>query len=537
MVTAEPTPAFDLLTQPWIPVIDLRGERCEVGLIGLLHDAHRIRRIVGDTPPMTAALHRLVLAFLHRSYGPSSEQAWATLWSAPQLPRAPVDNYVADKRDRFDLFDPVQPFLQCPALKGLAPSTAAKLVPHRAVGNNVTLFDHTTATDKIVLSQAESARWLVTAHAFDPGGMKTPYEKDKSSERAPCNLLGVVLVEGATLKETLLLNALIYAPKYAEPFMTYAEDRPAWEEPIAPMPQPDSRVGRGWTDVLTWPSRRILLSRGVVDGNPVVDGVTLTPGVRFKGKPVDEEKMAAFRQPVAANGKPKADAPMLPVRLSPLRGVWRHSVELLLTDVWQEGRSRLRPRALEQIATLAAHQIIPRDAVYTLRVFGQQLDKNAAVVEAYLEEQVPAPVSLLRAEDQSLGALIGTAIALADDAGAALRNMERDYLKDQRAEPTSGLDLAYWPPLDRTFATFLRELGRARAEAIPETDAVAIWAKEIERTAQQAADRWAEGVPAVERNLLMLGKHHGDFLRRLDRLVSTFHREVRNYITREDQQE
>lgn len=529
-----PTASFNLLTEPWIPVIGADAQRREVGLTELLLDARGIRRIVGDTPPMTAALYRLVLALLHRAYGPVDEDAWGGLWSADQLPAGKLRDYVADKSDRFDLFHPERPFLQSRALARITPSTVAKLVPHLAVGNNVTLFDHTTADDRIVLSPAQAARWLVTAQAFDPGGMKTPYEKVKSSEKAPCNLLGVVLVEGSDLKETLLLNALVYAPDYGEPYMTSGKDKPAWEEPAAPPGTPDERGrgARGWTDLLTWPSRRILLIPKMSGDIVVVDGVVLTPGVRFKGDLPEEEKMAAFRRPLGPNGKPKKDAPLLPIRLNPLRGVWRHSVELLMIDLRQEGRTRIRPRALEHIATLAGDGHLPRDAVYTLRVFGQQLDKNASVVEAYLEEQVPAPVSLLRARDTTLGALIGSAIALADNAGAALRHMERDYNKDKRADATSSLDVAYWPQLPRRFATFLREVARAHDAGEPESDAVEKWTREVYRIAKQAAERWAERAPADTRDVFLMGKHLRAFQSRLNALVVNFRTEARSYTTK-----
>lgn len=58
---------FDLLTERWIPVLDEDGEPDEPGLEQVLLRAHEPRRITGETPPMTAALHRLVLALLHRA--------------------------------------------------------------------------------------------------------------------------------------------------------------------------------------------------------------------------------------------------------------------------------------------------------------------------------------------------------------------------------------------------------------------------------------------------------------------------------------
>lgn len=537
-MTTAPTTSFDVLTQPWIPVVWIEEEAADlpdrVGLAQVVLDAHRIRRVVGDTPPMTAALHRLVLALLHRAYGPRTEGEWGELWNRDAFPSEPLAAYLDPLRDRFDLFSQDRPFLQCPALSRVSPSTVAKLVPHRAVGNNVTLFDHTVAGDLIELAPDEAARWLVTAHAYDPGGMKTPYTREKSSERGLCNLFGVVLVEGATLKETLLLNALVYDPDREQPRMTFDGDMPAWERPEAPGGEPDASPAEGWTDLLTWPSRRILLSHTVRGGETLVDGVVVTPGLRFTGSLDRDEKMAAFRKPTGANGKPQKTAPLLPVRLHPLRGVWRHSVELLLTDTWEEDRSRLRPQALKQIATLADGGHLPHDAVFTLRVFGQQLDKNASVVEAYLEDEVPAPVPILRSRNRTLGALIGSAIALADDVGAALRRMERGYRKDRRAEPSSDLDLAYWPRLARHFGRMLIEFGNAADPAAPQVGATDRWARAVERAARGAAERWAEGAPADTGDLLVIAKHYDRFLDDLDRLTRVFTFEIRKYTARKE---
>lgn len=62
---------FNLLEEPWIPV--LRGERVkEVSLAEALLEAHTITRIETPSPLEEAALHRLLLAVLHRAFrGPT----------------------------------------------------------------------------------------------------------------------------------------------------------------------------------------------------------------------------------------------------------------------------------------------------------------------------------------------------------------------------------------------------------------------------------------------------------------------------------
>lgn len=522
---------FNLVTETWIPVVGRDGMSSKAGLEDVILNAHRIQRIAAEAPTMTAALYRLVLALFHRVYGPPSEARWRELWEDTCLPSDELQNYLDRFRDRFSLFHPQRPFMQCAALSSLAPSTPAKLVPYRAVGNNVTLFDHTTSADRILLSADEAARWLVTAQAFDPGGMKTPYEKDKSSERGPCNHFGVVLVEGANLKETLLLNALVYQPDFEKPAMTKPDDRTVWEEDAGPSPRPEPpRTPRGWADLLTWPSRRVLLSSTATDGTAMVDGVVLTPGVRLNSYLPDEEKMAAFRKPRDGKGKPKRDAPMLPIRLHPVGGIWRHSVELLMIDPWEEGKSRQRPPALDQVSELTNSGYIPEDTVYTLRVFGQQLDSKASVVEAWLEDEVVAPVALLRARDERLGGLIGCAIAFADDAGSALRALQNNYRKELRAGPASDIDLSYWPPLSRPFNEFLVELSAAQVAKRTERPVSEEWGRKVAQMARSVADRWISGSPEEASKIIVLGRQLGLFRSRLATAHHGYLREIASYV-------
>src|SRR5207248_362186 len=126
-------------------------------------------------------------------------------------------------------------------------------------------------------------------------------------------------------------------------------DHPAWEEADPPSPHPESRPPRGWTDVLTWPSRRVLLSHRLTpEGDCLVDGAMITPGTGLRGDLVDVEFMAAYGRR-AATGK-KSPGRWQPVQLRQRRGVWRHSEELLLAGVKDQRYERRRPRAVEQLA-------------------------------------------------------------------------------------------------------------------------------------------------------------------------------------------
>lgn len=58
------------------------GTARELSLREALGSAATIREIGDPSPPVTIALHRLLLAILHRSLrGPDSPDTWAEMWN------------------------------------------------------------------------------------------------------------------------------------------------------------------------------------------------------------------------------------------------------------------------------------------------------------------------------------------------------------------------------------------------------------------------------------------------------------------------
>ncbi|MBB5907122.1 CRISPR system Cascade subunit CasA [Actinoalloteichus hymeniacidonis] len=496
---------------------------------------------------MTAALHRLVFAVMHHVFRPTSDEEWAQLWQRPDLRTDAVTKFFHEERDSFDLFHPDRPFMQSKSLAEVEPAGIARLVPFRASGNNVTLFDHTTAADRLTLTPAEAARWLVTLQCYDPGGMKSGAYRNapRSSKRAPINDFGCVVVEGGTLKETLLLNLLRYDPARDEPSMTGVDDRPNWQDPGSTAATPNARTPRGWLDLLTWPSRRVLLRASTEQsdaesGHPLVDGVVITPGTELRPVAEDHEHdwMAALRIPITKGprktGKKKPIMPpRVPVRLEEQRGVWRHAEELLLGAQQHNDQSRRRrPAALDQIAERAEHNLIPADAVFTLRVYGQQLDDKQAIVHNWQEESVPAPVALLREKSARLrlSRVVGLSCRLADDVGFLVRQLDRGYRADFNASPPPTLEVSYWPHLTAPFHTFVRDLGKAMEmenNGAGEKAAVDKWGRAVRGIAADAADRWVFGAArSSARALSMAGKHDIVFRAELSRVLKLFSDEV-----------
>ena len=62
--------SFNLIEHPWIPVVYLDGTADEVGLRKLLQEAQHLRASACETPLMNAAVMPVILAILHRVFGP-----------------------------------------------------------------------------------------------------------------------------------------------------------------------------------------------------------------------------------------------------------------------------------------------------------------------------------------------------------------------------------------------------------------------------------------------------------------------------------
>src|SRR4051812_8134657 len=96
---------FNLLTDPFIPCVHEDGRAGELGILGVLQHARRIREIHHSSPLTTMAMHKLLLAFLHRVHnGPTDEAHWQRLWEGGwDLQK--IDSYAAYWTDRFNLYD------------------------------------------------------------------------------------------------------------------------------------------------------------------------------------------------------------------------------------------------------------------------------------------------------------------------------------------------------------------------------------------------------------------------------------------------
>jgi CRISPR system Cascade subunit CasA len=518
-------PSFNLLDECWIPCRLPDGRLEEMGLRDTLARAHVIVAIDDPAPTVTVALHRLLLAILHRVFGPRSIEAWASLRDSGAWDMAALDAYFARWRDRFDLLHPERPFYQTPGLDVARGTPATKLTPERlSPGNAVTLFDHTLDE---ALTLAQAARALVAHHAFTVGGLVTPEGKEhRSADAGPLAKAAVMLVKGATLFETLLFNLLLYDGE-EEPFPCTAADQPAWER--ATPPRAGDRVPVGYLDWLTWQSRRTLLhpeldERGqmVVRRAVIMKGEQLPDGAHRH----DYETMLAFGR----NEKPKpGDDPWPVVAPREDRAIWRDSLTLV-----QAGR-RTRPRTLDWLARLGAEGVIDDRWLVPLDVHGLLTDQARVVL--WRHERLPLPLAYL--EEKELQDRLAAALALAEEV-ARVVDQSSEMLARLLLAPTAdqpgarqpdrqavgqlkqslGGERAYWSRLEGPFTTFLiDQAADRRPEGGYGHAALGAWATALRAAARAAFDEAASGLDGSGRSLKALAVAERRFLGELSKAM------------------
>ena len=165
--------SFDLISEPWIPVVGLSEPRhFKVGLEQLLLECQTYRNIQGVTPLETVAIYRLVLALLHTIFD-VTDDAWKAMWREGHFERSLIASYLIEcqQQNRFDLFDPTHPFFQDVRLDS-KPESISSLRGHLASGADSTLFSHNTEQPHLALAPDEAACALLSIQSFGLGGTK-----------------------------------------------------------------------------------------------------------------------------------------------------------------------------------------------------------------------------------------------------------------------------------------------------------------------------------------------------------------------------
>ncbi|WP_128381288.1 type I-E CRISPR-associated protein Cse1/CasA [Streptomyces cavernae] len=387
---------FDLRDEPWIPVKWESGESARCGLRELFHRAHEAVDLELPVPPAAAGLMR-VLAVMSARIARGSKgmrlddedlveeisdwlDARNGVLAGGRFDPAAVDTYFDDEvpPGRFDLFDPIRPFLQDPRLAGECrdskgqpvSSGVNKLVIGRPTGvNGAVLFGHFTDTDPVAVPAAEAAWYLLAQLYNGPGGKCTPRqitrEKTGTVEASPMRGLVSYFPWGPNLFASLVLAVAVPGSgAEADP-----QDVAPWEaaelpDPLGPLPS------------LTWPT-------GLLTGR-FRHAVLLAPS-EDRTKVVDAYITWATHAPAQRARDPyvildrRRDGEYAPRDADGHRALWRDLDALLLQD--SDPRSQ-RPLILNSLPVSWRSRL-------AVRAYGFDQERSQVVDRTWFEATTP----------------------------------------------------------------------------------------------------------------------------------------------------
>jgi CRISPR system Cascade subunit CasA len=417
--------SFNLITEPWIPCsMSSDGSLRELSLREVLARAPGIEEINDPSPLVTVALHRLLIAILHRNFGPKSINEWHDLSLKGSFDEVALTGYFDRWSGRFDLFSEQSPFYQCAGLDYSYERPISTLLPQLAAGNNATLFDHCVDDVPVFLSPKEAAKYVIAHQAFTVGGLIS-FEKGqdpkiyKSADAAPLTKGAVQVVKGDNLFRTLLLNMVPYDPEHELPFAAEGPDMPSWESDCGCYV--GDRLPQGYLDLLTWQSRRIRLHPEDDElGNTVVSKIVIMKGSQFPDGFLlrNYETMLSYRDNPKA--KPKED-PYILLGFREDKALWRDSQAVLGVASNPDQCSKVA----EHLAMLNLRQKLARAQTLNVDLGGMSNDKSKVLF--WRHERLPLPLPYL--EERELGETLGQALGVADKAGRAVNDSIRYLAK------------------------------------------------------------------------------------------------------------
>lgn len=366
---------FDVLTQPWIPLITQDGALEYAGIARALANAHTYTAIRGDNPLVTYGIHRLLLAFLQEVFRPEDVFDKADIVSRGQFDSQKLDAYYEQCRKHgecFDLFDPSKPFLQ----HAFEPEDETKtshvssLFIEMPTGNNHVHFNHQLEQDSSA-TPSECLRALCTIPAFQLSHGRSAHT---SVNGIPPKYF---LFSGRNLFETLACSMV---SKTQIGNLSYDVPPPAWRDEH-PVPNRGTIATVSLLHGLTARPLRIQLLRPD-EGD--VSQVMMAHGYDYR----DLQNWTDPHTAYMLNQKNER----FPLQCKEGRAVWR--------DIGTILKEENRPMFLQNVDTII--ESLPGDEfVLGCQVFGLvSMRKTLLVPVSWEEESLPLYRSLLASPEQ-----------------------------------------------------------------------------------------------------------------------------------------
>lgn len=498
--------SFNLIEEPWIEVVEQGGTPRQVGLRQALVDARDFRELFDNSPLVMAATLRLLLALLHRVFGPKDRSDWRALWKAGCFDANALDAYFAKWSNRFDLFDKEHPFYQV-AEEPQRPASIGALLYELF---SATLFEHTLHDAGVTLSPAAAARTLLVAQMYGFGGRVSgpayftegPHTRDI-----------LFFAAGDSLFETLMLNLIRYNKEY--PRISGPRDCPAWEmdDPF----KPARTEPFGYLDYLTWQNRRIRLIPELDGSGVVVRQMELNPGLPSP----EDQKLDPYKL------YRSSDKGLSALRFREDRDLWRDSDVLFRLNA----EDSQAPAFLDELSHLVRQRVLSRAQTRRLMAFGLSAKPGQVVIYFHRGQHLPLPLAYL--EDEALVGVLSRALELAEEtrsrlwrASSTLINLflapnygdgseTRPNPDDvQRLRDHLAIERHYWSQLETPFYHTLQAIAEQGTNAlIPWVAILRSAAQNALHTAADTLERSPRGLKAQVRARQQLARELGALLK------------------------
>jgi len=475
-------PSFNVLTEPWIPVIGLDGSRDEMGILPCLAQAHELREIRDPSPIIEFGIYRLLVAFVLDA-----------LTLADRRPESPLDlkeiigsgcfdprffeYYSEHCGDVFDLFHPEKPFLQT-KMDGGKSKPIAGMFPAVPSGTNVSHWNH-NLENSLRVPVREAIRLLTTIAPFMTAG---------GAGLSP-SINGAPAIYALPVGKNLFVTIVLNIPLDLD--LDSGDGVVAWRSKRSPGSE---RTQATTLEALTWRPRRIQLIPETGD-----DGTVYVREMKFeKGDSTHmhwRDASLAYRY--------DGDK-VRPIRMRENRTLWQDAGPLLLLNESEHGRGESKVAFRRPDVVNHAFDISDGEEPYDIQVYGMRTDLKMKVFE-WAKSRWSVPSKLGRST--RLGGLVQQEMERAEQIAFGLRSSIKLLFPRGGASNKNALgniaarcERAFWQHLEPSFHPLMQSFAKLDPDAPddPELTATAAkaWRKRIRDLAREQFDLAVEDMDA-----------------------------------------
>ena len=422
--------SFNLVTEPWIQVLDKNGNPKEVSLLDVFEDAASYQRLAGDMASQDLVILRLLVAILTTVYSrvdangevyewltldekihvkEADEEdyeyddlvnTWQLLYKNGQFSKS-VAQYLKENSSKFDFLGD-DPFYQVnkevydqevPANKKVSIKSPKGTVDIKQINrtisesnNSPSIFSPKTRQTKNEVNMAQLVRWIITYQGFTGVTDKTKVNSKKKFSVSAGWLYGLnpVFAQGENLFQTLMLN-LVFSEEYRV-------EKPFWEFENAVeyieflKDEPFARDLSISTLYTLW-SRMLHIEW--IDDEPII----FTAGLPKL------DSTEAFVEPMTTWRRNKKTGEVYPAtkHLADLtKAMWRNFGQYVRTTDSDELEDMHEPEIIKWLRNVQDNEYLPTDTSLTLRTTTLISDGNATsqspVVEVNDQFRIKADV-------------------------------------------------------------------------------------------------------------------------------------------------